>query len=276
MGYQVKWIIDNLGISRKALRVFEDHDLLPKPNGKTRDFSEEDIEWIWFIRVLQGIGFSLNEIEEFRDNEDFDMQERIKIKISELEKEKERLEQHIGYARYIKLTGRYPTRPKEMGSVTFDEFQKKSLEGWNINEEPAMKDYQDFIDDYLSMPEEDFMKTNFGQVIKLFESLDLSPQGVNKKMFSCYLPLAIGRRIELGSKHPEVQLLVKMLYEELKAYEPCLEKMDEYLFARLHASLYVEGDEAKMKIKQFGKEQCDFIADAIAVFGGFEDYNSIP
>ena len=48
MGYQVKWVTENLGVTRKALRVFEDHGLMPKPNGEKRDYTDEDIQRIWF------------------------------------------------------------------------------------------------------------------------------------------------------------------------------------------------------------------------------------
>ena len=67
MGYKVKWIEDNLGVTRKALRVFEDAGLMPKnQNSQHRDYSDEDIERIWSIRVLQGMGYSLKEIYQVK------------------------------------------------------------------------------------------------------------------------------------------------------------------------------------------------------------------
>ena len=43
MGYKVKWVEENLGVSRKALRGFEKLGLMP-PNegGGYRDYSDED------------------------------------------------------------------------------------------------------------------------------------------------------------------------------------------------------------------------------------------
>ena len=56
MGYKVKWVEDHLGISRKALRNYERLGLMP-PNKdeKYRDYSDEDIDRIWSIKILQGV-----------------------------------------------------------------------------------------------------------------------------------------------------------------------------------------------------------------------------
>ncbi len=54
MGYKVKWVEENLGVSRKALRNFEKHGLMPaNEGGAYRDYSDEDIERIWAIRLFQ-------------------------------------------------------------------------------------------------------------------------------------------------------------------------------------------------------------------------------
>ena len=67
MGYRVKWVEENLGVSRKALRIFEEKGLMPKNYGEYRDYSEEDIGRIWTIRVLQGMGFTLSEINNIKN-----------------------------------------------------------------------------------------------------------------------------------------------------------------------------------------------------------------
>ena len=275
MGYQVKWVTENLGVTRKALRVFEDHGLMPKPNGEKRDYTDEDIQRIWFIRVLQGIGFTLNEIETFCGDEDFDLRTRVASKIVELEEKELQLQQYIGYAKYIKLTGSVPLWPKEMGAVSFDEFQKNALESWNINEEPSLVHFQNMVDDYLSMPDEEFVKTNLARFIQFIESLDLSTTGIADKMSQVILPQAIFKRMHLHYSHPEVQLLVKLLYEEITAEGSGFEKMTVNQFVRFTVANYTVGDGAELNKKNFGKEKCDYIANAISVFGGFENYESI-
>lgn len=118
MGYKVKWVQDNLGVSRKALRVFEQEGVMPKnQNGQDRDYTDEDIDLIWRIRLFQGMGYSLKEIAVIARNEWIDIQKSITEKIEELQKKKADIERYLRYAEMIKLTGEIPSRPKEMGST---------------------------------------------------------------------------------------------------------------------------------------------------------------
>ena len=157
MGYKVKWVEDNLGVSRKALRNFEKLGLMPtNEGGKYRDYSDEDIERIWTIRLFQGMGYSLKELVKMSENEDFDIDASLEKKIIELEREKEKIERHLGYAQAIRLTGRFPSRPKNMGSITFEEFHKKALNEWNVHSNSKMEKYQKLMDLIQNTPEENF------------------------------------------------------------------------------------------------------------------------
>ncbi|MCD7739683.1 MAG: MerR family transcriptional regulator [Lachnospiraceae bacterium] len=90
MGYKVKWIEDHLGVTRKALRTYEEKGLMPKnEGGQYRDYTDEDIDRIWSIKVLQGMGYSLKEIANIGKDDDFDPDESIAEKIKDLEKEQE-------------------------------------------------------------------------------------------------------------------------------------------------------------------------------------------
>ena len=92
MGYKVKWVEDNLGVSRKALRGFEKAGLMPKNTGRQyRDYDEDDIDRIWAIRVMQGMGYSIKEIVDMTDNENFDFDSSLSLKIDELEDEKKKV-----------------------------------------------------------------------------------------------------------------------------------------------------------------------------------------
>ncbi|MCD8195560.1 MAG: MerR family transcriptional regulator, partial [Lachnospiraceae bacterium] len=151
MGYKVKWVEDHLGITRKALRTYEEKGVMPRNKyGQYRNYSEEDIYRIWTIKVLQGIGYSLKEIANIEKVDDFNPDASIAEKIKDLEKEQARIEQVLGYARTIKLTGRLPSWPKEMGSMKFEDFYKKSLNEWNINDDPASQAYQSLADSVLN------------------------------------------------------------------------------------------------------------------------------
>lgn len=119
MGYKVKWVEDHLGISRKALRNYERLGLMP-PNkgGKYRDYSDEDIDRIWSIKLLQGVGYSLAEIRELMDNPEADFYKSISEKVVELERKRDDITNFIEFAKTIKLTGRVPTT-KEVGSIRY-------------------------------------------------------------------------------------------------------------------------------------------------------------
>lgn len=86
MGYKVKWVEDNLGVTRKALRGFEKAGLMPEnKDGQYRDYDDDDIDRIWTIRVLQGMGYKINEIVEMVNDEEFDFYNSICKKVEELE-----------------------------------------------------------------------------------------------------------------------------------------------------------------------------------------------
>lgn len=274
MGYKVKWVEENLGITRKTLRVFEDHGLMPKnEEGQYRDYSEEDINRIWSIRVLQGIGYSLKEIADMKEDENCDFMDSLEEKIKELEDEMKKLEQHLGYAKTIKLTGRFPHHPKVWGSITFNDFKEKSLSEWNMMDEPKTKECQEIAELILTRPQEEWQNTDIGRMLLLLESIsNVDPDVI---LSECILPRAIIKRMELGAAHAEIQLLMKMIYENQVALLPDIKDMSQQQFARFYSSSYIAGDFARIKEKDFGREACEFVAEAAAIFGGFDSYESL-
>lgn len=138
MEYGAKWIRENLGISRDELRSYEKAGLIPikKDGCFYRTYNDNEIERIWYIRVFKGMGYTLKELREIAENDDFDYGPTIEDKIKELEYKKSQIEKHIGLANYIKLTGRFPSRPKKIGDMKFKEFQEYALDNWNVNSNP--------------------------------------------------------------------------------------------------------------------------------------------
>lgn len=60
MWYKIKWVEDKLGVTRKALRVFEKAGFMPRnKGGQYRDYDDDDIDYIWTIRVLQEMRYSI-------------------------------------------------------------------------------------------------------------------------------------------------------------------------------------------------------------------------
>ena len=86
------------------------------------------------------------------------------------------------------------------------------------------------------------------------------------------LPNEILKRKAYGPADTEVQLLVKMMYENCNELKPNVTKD---IFVRYGASSFMYGDVAKLREKAIGKEGCRFIADAISVFGGYSCYEEI-
>lgn len=275
MGYKVKWVEENLGVSRKALRIFEREGLMPEnKNRQYRDFSEEDIERIWFIRILQGMGYTLKEIASLAENaanEEWDFHDSITQKVAELETKKADLERHLGYAKTIKLTGRFPSRPTKIGSVQFNDFYGKALDGWNINNDPRTEHLQEIADLILNQPSEEWKDADLGRLFEFLECLKLAEMNPEVLLAETILPKAILKRKKLGPAHPEVQLLVKLIYDNQAEIAAEFQEMTPQQFARYQSSGYRDGDLSKIKEKEYGIEGCKFIADAIAIFGGFTD-----
>lgn len=273
MGYKVKWVEENLGVSRKALRNFEKHGLMPaNEGGGYRDYSDEDIERIWAIRLFQGMGYTLKELVKLSESDDFDFGASLEKKIQELENEKVKIERHLGYAQHIKLTGRFPSRLKNMGTITFEEFQEKALNQWNVNSDPKAKKYQEIADLILNTPEDELKDTDIGRLFEFLIELQEQMSDMDSLFIEKVIPNEIIKRIENGPEDEEVQLLVKMMYENRIS---SISDMAKSQFVRFESSSYISGDIARMHEKEYGKDGCRFIADAIAVFGGYSCYDEV-
>lgn len=273
MGYKVKWVEENLGVSRKALRNFEKHGLMPaNEGGAYRDYSDEDIERIWAIRLFQGMGYTLKELVKLSESDDFDFDASLEKKIQELENEKAKIERHLGYAQHIKLTGRFPSRPKNMGTITFEEFQEKSLNQWNVNSDPEAKKYQEIANLILNISEDELKDTDIGRLFEFLIELQEQMSDMDSLFIEKVIPNEIIKRIENGPEDEEVQLLVKMMYENRIS---SISDMVKSQFVRFESSSYISGDIARMHEKEYGKDGCRFIADAIAVFGGYSCYDEV-
>lgn len=277
MGYKVKWVEDNLGVTRKALRGFEKAGLMPENKDRQyRDYDDDDIDRIWAIRVLQGMGYSLKEIADMVTDENFDFDDSIAQKVLELEEEKKKIERHLGYAKTIKLTGRFPSRPKKMGKVKFEEFQNNAIEGWNIMDDPQSTEYAKLAETILSKSPEEWNNTDLGRMISSLElvmTLD-----IDLLLTEYVLPKAIIKRRNLGADHPDIQFMIKMIYENQNALGNVYGMegdMTVKQFSRLYSSSYLSGDVAKLKTRDYSKAECEFIAEAVAIFGGYKNYDEM-
>lgn len=275
MGYQVKWVEEHLGVTRKALRIYEEKGLMPKnEGGQYRCYNEDDIDRIWAIKVLQGMGYSLNEIVDIvnaANRKDFDFQESISQKVISLEAKKAEAGRLLGYAKMIQLTGRFPSRPREMGSVAFDTFHEEVLEGWNVHNDPKAESAQILVEQLLEQPEESWGEFQIGRMLQALLDFGMNRATMEATLGLDILQKAIIARSDQGADSVEVQLLVKILYDQIQGFAG-EDAMPPQQFGRLYSSSIMEGQIGQTNQQKYGTDGCIFLADAIAIFGGYKNY----
>ena len=277
MGYKVKWVEDNLGVTRKALRVFEKAGLMPENKGhQYRDYDDDDLDRIWTIRVLQGMGYSIKEIVDMVSDDEFDFDASISQKVVQLEEKMVEMERHLGYAKTIKLTGRFPLRPKKMGNVKFEDFQNDAIERWNISADSQGEAYAQLADTIISKLPEEWADSDLGRILSVFEMMKSMDSDL--LLAEHVLPKAICKRKALGANHLDIQLMVKLIYENQNALcrsQGMESEMTIKQFAHFYSSSYLAGDIAKMKASEYSEEDCEFIAEAVSIFAGYKNHDEL-
>nr|WP_164848838.1 MerR family transcriptional regulator [Paenibacillus sp. MER 99-2] len=64
------YVVENLNVSAKTLRFYEEQGILPniaRDEKGRRVYSEQQIEWISFIRCLKETGMPLSKIKEYQE-----------------------------------------------------------------------------------------------------------------------------------------------------------------------------------------------------------------
>lgn len=275
MKYTVNWVEKNLGVTRKVLRIYEEKGLMDKttfqnPDNKYREYSYEDIERIWCYRLLQGVGYSLNDIAEMTQNADFDFQASLSDKIIDLERKRTEIEQYIGFAKALKLTGSFPL-PKEIGSIRFDDFIKQAREYWNVNTDPQMASLQDLAETILNKSE--LTEADVQQTEALMDGYDMEAILMLHEYYD-----GLVKCKELGISHPVVQTLANLIYRHhCEHFFPAevVESMTTQKFSRHVVRSFTVGDIAMMQERNYGKDGCKFISEALAHFGGYSSIYEI-
>ncbi|MGW9019682.1 MerR family transcriptional regulator, partial [Priestia megaterium] len=70
MLYSMKHVVENLDISAKTLRFYEEQGILTdisRDEKGRRVYSNQNLEWISFIRCLKETGMPLSKIKEYKD-----------------------------------------------------------------------------------------------------------------------------------------------------------------------------------------------------------------
>lgn len=273
MGYSVKWVDEHLGITRDMLRYYEKEKLLPvaetrNPTNKYRDYSEEDIERIWGIKLLIGIGFSAKEIREFGSNPDFSFYEVMTGKVEQLEKRRDEILTYLGFAKTIQMTGRVPNTTR-VESMKFDDFIEHSLQNWNAFNDPQDRRFMDAADTILDKHSEEWDASDVKRIMDIYGDID-PEEMVYIQTIGGYYRVIVDMK-PLGYSCDTVQTVVKYLYEYMLTYiEPEFkEKFTPLYFADRQVSSFIDSGFAAMNERNYGKDGCLFIAQAIATFGGY-------
>lgn len=282
MKYTVKWLEDNLGITRKTLRNYEAKGLISaessrNPVNNYREYGDEDIDRIWSIKILQSVGYSLSEIKELIENPDVDFYKSISDKVVDLEKKRDDISNFIEFAKSIKLTGRIPTT-KKIGSVSFSEFMDYSRENWNFYVEPKAASYLSVMESLQDVKEHELTDANIDRLEAIADLMGDYQKMQRTCTINAYYQILVSLQTH-DYKSELVQMIVQQLYTFLSKEETAKEigeKFNPVFFAKYIAPFFLEGsDIGKINIATYGLEGAEFIAKAIAFFGGFTTLDAL-
>ena len=273
MGYSMKWIHDRLGITRDMIRYYEKEKLLPpiasrNPVNNYRDFSETDIERIWGIKLLIGIGFSVKEIRSLMYESDFDFETAIAQKVADLEKKHDEDVAYLEFAKSIKFSGRVPNVTC-VGSMRFDEFLDFVRTNWNFYNDPKTAPFMHAADLILTKTPDEWTPDDFERVLSLAKNFE--PDGIMQAYAINGYYQIIADMYDFGYQNETVQRIVRLLHEYTASTinAPNLDaEVTPAIFAKNTAPFFLAGDVASHYKRMFGEERCKFIAQAIAHYGG--------
>ena len=271
MGYSVKWVENNLGITRDMIRYYEERNLMPKNrDGKYRNYNDEDIEKLWGIKLLIGIGFSSDEIYALMNNSEFDFDTAIANKVAELERKHDENMLYLEFAKSIKFMGRIPTVSK-MGSMRFENFLTCAREKWNFFTDSQASSFMKMADVVISKKTQEWSPDDVERIAEIFKSIDVEGMMHTYAIHGYYQVISDMKEFDYSSE--VVQRVVRLLHKYL--VEKHIDQEEEGKFkpqswAKYTASSFLYGDVALLNERNYGKDGCLFIAQAIAYYGGYD------
>ena len=194
--------------------------------------------------------YSLAEIRELMDNPEADFYKSISEKVVELERKRDDITNFIEFAKTIKLTGRVPTT-KEVGSIRYSEFMEYSRELSEIDID-RLESLANLMGDYKEM-QYTYTINAYYQILSRMKSLDFNSEAVQAvvEQLFCFLSECDTAK-EIGEKYTPV------------------------FFSKFTAPFFLEGsDIGEINIATYGREGAEFIARAIAFFGGFDSLDDL-
>lgn len=272
MVYSVKWVKEHLGITENMVRRYEEKGLMNKeyyqnPITNRREYSLKDIEKLWEIRIYQNIGFTLNQIKDIFNNPSLDFEAFIASKLNKLEESYEKTREYIGFIKAVKLLGQFPSRPDDIESISFQQFKEQCLKKWNIHENHNMNNIYDIIHKILDNSIDHINHEDLLTIVKMLSAFG----NMNAVMIHGYTSELVKRK-HLNVNHPEVQLIVGMLYDKYnEVFNEYHIQMNKQQFVKYVSPVFVIGDIHLLQEKNYGKDGCEFIFKALTYFGQYNN-----
>lgn len=269
-GRQMKWVIDNLGITRETIKYYDSKGLIsphrePSSNNR-RIFDEDDLEDLWTVKLLMETGFSSGEILAMQRGE-LDFAKSIGDKVDQLERDIESKQIALSFVKTIKLTGQIPSL-KNMGDMTFQDFFEYSQSNWNFANDKslaAIKKMADSLDPLKQSGTEGFTEDDVNRLVDFFESFgtmdEVAIQGIRIDALAGLLPLM--KDLEPSSE--AVQIVLAALFGIVTRLAP--ENPTEDQFARCYSWSWDDCDLGQRNRSLYGAEACDFVLASLAAFG---------
>ena len=194
MKHKVKWVEDNLGITRNMIRRYEKEGLLPKNvEGRDREFTEEELVRLWCIRVFVKMGFGLNDIRSIlcTDVSQLELKKLIETTMEQLIKERNGIQKKIDFMKILYHTGQIPSG-LEFACCSFDEVYKMALKQYKNPLEPELKMFWVNMEGFvllhkLSLLKDEMLDSDKVQIViqKLYEwFIENKSKDCTRKMFA--------------------------------------------------------------------------------------------
>lgn len=139
----VNQVSKTTGVSVRTLHHYDAIGLL-HPTEVTeagyRLYDEDALERLYLILVYRELGFSLKEIGKLLDAPDFDRNRVLQHQIELLQKQKEKIENRISFATYLKQTGVKYMDFKDFDQKKIDEYSAQAKTLWGKSD--AYKEYE--------------------------------------------------------------------------------------------------------------------------------------